>query len=100
LANDAAVLDNSIATRALTFLSSLGGLKFATYEADSIVPLVAHSPIASFLYHHPAPEYRPHMNKEGELKPANKHPNKDGFHGKRPDDTCSFLAIKSCRFRV
>jgi uncharacterized membrane protein YkgB len=23
------------------------------------------------MYHHPAPEYRPHMNKEGEVKPAN-----------------------------
>ena len=49
----------------------IGGLKFVTYEADSIVPLVANSPFASFMYHHPAPEYRPHMNKEGELKPAN-----------------------------
>ncbi|MDQ2832783.1 MAG: YkgB family protein [Acidobacteriota bacterium] len=49
----------------------IGGLKFASYEADSIVPLVANSPFASFMYHHPAPEYRPHMNKEGEVKPAN-----------------------------
>ena len=50
----------------------IGGLKFASYEADSIVPLVANSPITSFLYHHPAPEYTHHMNKEGELKPANR----------------------------
>ena len=50
----------------------IGGLKFASYEADSIVPLVANSPVASFLYHHPAPEYRHYMNKEGELKPANR----------------------------
>ncbi len=49
----------------------IGGLKFAGYEADSIVPLVANSPFASFMYHHPAPEYRQHMNKEGEVKPAN-----------------------------
>ncbi len=49
----------------------IGGLKFASYEADSIVPLIANSPFASFLYHHPAPEYRQHMNKEGEVKPAN-----------------------------
>ncbi len=49
----------------------IGGLKFASYEADSIVPLVSNSPLASFVYHHPAPEYRPHMNKEGEVKPAN-----------------------------
>jgi len=46
----------------------IGGLKFVDYEADSIVPLVANSPIMSFLYHHPA-EYRTHMNKEGELNP-------------------------------
>ena len=50
----------------------IGGLKFASYEADSIVPLVANSPITSFLYHHPAPEYTHYMNKEGELKPANR----------------------------
>ena len=81
----------SVFTRVLTFASRLdrvamgvlrlglvvvlvwiGGLKFASYEADSIVPLVANSPLTSFLYHHPAPEYRHYMNKEGELKPANK----------------------------
>lgn len=49
----------------------IGGLKFASYEADSIVPLVANSPFISFMYHHPAPEYRLHMNKEGEVRPAN-----------------------------
>ncbi len=49
----------------------IGGLKFATYEADGIVPLVANSPFMSFLYHHPAPEYRQHMNKEGQVVPAN-----------------------------
>jgi uncharacterized membrane protein YkgB len=30
------------------------GLKFINYEADSIVPLVANSPMMRFLYHHPA----------------------------------------------
>src|ERR1700751_1533283 len=49
----------------------IGGLKLASYEADSIVPLVANSPFMSFLYHHPAPEYREHMNKEGQVVPAN-----------------------------
>jgi len=49
----------------------IGGLKFASYEADGIVPLVANSPIMSFLYHRPAPEYRQHMNREGQLVPAN-----------------------------
>lgn len=50
----------------------IGGLKFAKYEADSIVPLVANSPMMHFLYHHPAPEYHTHMNKEGELNPAHR----------------------------
>jgi reactive chlorine resistance protein C len=49
----------------------IGGLKFVDYEADSIVPLVANSPVMSFLYHHPA-EYRTHMNKEGELNPQHR----------------------------
>lgn len=44
----------------------IGSLKFVDYEADSIVPLVANSPIMKFLYHQPA-EYRSHMNREGEL---------------------------------
>jgi uncharacterized membrane protein YkgB len=50
----------------------IGGLKFANYEADSIVPLVANSPLMSFVYHHPAPEYHAYMNKEGELVPAHR----------------------------
>ncbi|HSR05690.1 MAG TPA: DUF417 family protein [Bryobacteraceae bacterium] len=50
----------------------IGALKFAQYEADSIVPLVANSPLMNFVYHHPAPEYRGYMNKEGELIPAHK----------------------------
>lgn len=50
----------------------IGGLKFAKYEADGIVPLVANSPAMSFFYHHPVPEYRHHMNKEGEVNPANR----------------------------
>jgi reactive chlorine resistance protein C len=48
----------------------IGGLKFASYEADSIVPLVANSPFGTFLYHHRPPEYRHYMNKEGEAVPA------------------------------
>ena len=50
----------------------IGGLKFASYEADSIVPLVANSPLMSFFYHHPAPEYKAYMNKEGELNPSHR----------------------------
>jgi uncharacterized membrane protein YkgB len=50
----------------------IGGLKFARYEADGIVPFVANSPVMSFFYHHPAPEYREHMNKEGLVIAANR----------------------------
>ena len=50
----------------------IGSLKFAKYEADSIVPLVSNSPLMSFFYHHPAPEYRGYMNKEGELNPTHR----------------------------
>jgi reactive chlorine resistance protein C len=50
----------------------IGGLKFAKYEADGIVPLVANSPLMSFFYHHPAPEYRQYMNREGELNAAHR----------------------------
>jgi reactive chlorine resistance protein C len=53
-------------------LAWIGGLKFAKYEADSIVPLVANSPLMSFFYRHPAPEYQSYMNKEGELNPAHR----------------------------
>src|SRR6202162_135069 len=48
----------------------IGGVKIADYERDGIVPLVANSPLMSFFYHHPAPDYRRYMNKEGEVIPA------------------------------
>lgn len=91
ITNERCTTQGRIITRIFTIVSSLdrvgmgllrgglvivllwiGGLKFASYEADSIVPLVANSPLTSFLYHHPAPEYKHYMNKEGELKPANR----------------------------
>jgi reactive chlorine resistance protein C len=50
----------------------IGALKFANYEADSIVPLVANSPLMSFFYRYPAPGYHAHMNREGELVPAHR----------------------------
>lgn len=50
----------------------IGSLKFAKYEADSIVPFVVNSPLMSFFYHYSAPEYRHHLNKEGELNPAHR----------------------------
>ncbi|MGV3719654.1 MAG: DUF417 family protein, partial [Actinomycetota bacterium] len=50
----------------------IGGLKVAPYEADGIVPFMANSPAMSFFYRYQAPEYKKHMNKEGELIPANR----------------------------
>ena len=50
----------------------IGGLKVCKYEADGIVPFVANSPFMSFFYHYPAPEYKTHMNAEGQLNPANR----------------------------
>ena len=50
----------------------IGGLKFAKYEGESIVPLVSNSPLMSFFYRYAAPAYRIHMNKEGDLNPANR----------------------------
>lgn len=72
----AALLDR-VGMRLLRFglvlvLCWIGGLKFAAYEADGIVPFVANSPLMSFFYHHPAPEYRMYMNKEGELNSAHR----------------------------
>jgi uncharacterized membrane protein YkgB len=50
----------------------IGGLKAFRYEADGIVPFVTNSPFMSFFYHAPAGGYRQHMNREGELVPANR----------------------------
>ena len=44
----------------------IGGLKAANYEAEGIVPFVANSPLMSFFYHYPAPEYR-ESNRAGGL---------------------------------
>jgi uncharacterized membrane protein YkgB len=49
----------------------IGGLKFVDYEADSIVPFVANSPLLRLLYRFPAPEYKHHVNREGEAIPQN-----------------------------
>src|SRR5580704_310469 len=47
----------------------IGALKFVPYEADSITPFVARSPLMSFFYEKPH-EYKAHLTHEGELKPA------------------------------
>ena len=49
----------------------IGGLKAFKYEANGIVPFVANSPTMNFFYSYEAPEYKKHMNKEGEYKPEN-----------------------------
>jgi reactive chlorine resistance protein C len=48
----------------------IGGLKATNYEAEGIVPYVANSPLMSFFYHYPAPEYR-EQNPAGGLNIAN-----------------------------
>lgn len=50
----------------------IGGLKAFRYEADGIVPFVANSPLMNFFYKYPAPDYKTHMNAEGQLMPANR----------------------------
>jgi uncharacterized membrane protein YkgB len=50
----------------------IGGLKIYRYEGEGIVPFVANSPAMSFLYHQAAGEYREHMNRGGEVVPANR----------------------------
>lgn len=47
----------------------IGALKFVPYEADSITPFVANSPVMSFFYEHPE-EYKQHLTHEGQLVPA------------------------------
>lgn len=47
----------------------IGGLKFAPYEADSITPFVANSPVMSFFYEYPQ-AYKEHMTHEGTLIPV------------------------------
>jgi uncharacterized membrane protein YkgB len=49
----------------------IGGLKLFRYEDEGIVPFVANSPLTSFFYADPG-HYKGHMNKEGELVPANR----------------------------
>src|SRR4029077_13990106 len=49
----------------------IGALKFVPYEADSITPFVANSPVMSFFYKHPE-DYKAHLTREGDLKPANR----------------------------
>lgn len=63
---------NALRAGLVVVLVWIGALKVAPYEADGIVPFVANSPVMSFFYERPAPEYKGHMNKEGELVEANR----------------------------
>lgn len=54
----------------------IGGVKFAPYEADSITPFVANSPVMSFFYRQPD-QYRAHLTREGELVPAQREWQRD-----------------------
>lgn len=56
----------------ITVLIWIGALKICEYEADGIVPFVANSPLMSFFYEYPAPDYKKHMNPEGALVEANR----------------------------
>ena len=49
----------------------IGALKFVPYEADSITPFVANSPVMSFFYKHPT-DYKAYLTREGELNPADR----------------------------
>jgi uncharacterized membrane protein YkgB len=63
-----------IVTRAglVVVLVWIGSLKMFHYEDEGIVPFVANSPLMSFFYRQPSGEYRQHMNREGDLVPANR----------------------------
>ena len=63
---------NVVRAGLIVVLVWIGSLKVAPYEADGIVPFVANSPMMSFVYAYDAPDYKQHMNKEGELIPANR----------------------------
>ena len=54
----------------------IGGVKFAPYEADSITPFVANSPVLSFFYRQPD-QYKAHLTREGEPLPAQREWQRD-----------------------
>lgn len=63
---------NALRAGLVIVLVWIGALKVAPYEADGIVPFVANSPLMSFFYNSPAPEYLSYMNREGELIAVNR----------------------------
>src|SRR5574344_747210 len=61
---------NLIRVAILIIFVWIGGLKFANYEAEGIVPFVANSPFMSFFYIKQALEYKTKKLKEGEFDKA------------------------------
>jgi uncharacterized membrane protein YkgB len=70
LAGSEVTLVNFLRIAIFIVMTWIGALKAFQYEADGIVPFVANSPLMRFFYRDPA-DYKKHMNKEGEVVPAN-----------------------------
>ncbi len=71
LANSQSVFINGLRIAILIVMAWIGGLKAFKYEADGIVPFVANSPLMSFFYKKPAPEYNSYKNPEGKTVQKN-----------------------------
>ncbi|MCF0075287.1 reactive chlorine resistance membrane protein RclC [Dyadobacter sp. CY261] len=70
LADCQSILIHLLRVSIFIVMAWIGGLKAFQYEAESIVPFVANSPLMRFLYRHPN-EYNAYKNKEGESVPRN-----------------------------
>ena len=71
LANSQSYFINLTRISILIVMIWIGGLKAFQYEADGIVPFVANSPLMSFFYSKPAPEYNDYKNPEGKTVQKN-----------------------------
>lgn len=71
LANSQTKFINLIRISIFIVMVWIGGLKAFQYEADGIVPFVANSPLMSFFYNKPAPEYNEYKNPEGKTVEKN-----------------------------
>lgn len=71
LANSQSYFINLTRISILIVMVWIGGLKAFQYEADGIVPFVANSPLMSFFYKKPAPEYNDYKNPEGKTVQKN-----------------------------
>jgi reactive chlorine resistance protein C len=70
----------------------IGGLEVYHYEDEGIVPFAANSPLMNFVHRQSAGEYKQHMNREGELKPANREwHERNGTHRFTPSVSFHFL---------